>query len=85
MLAKALRDEGRVRLFGARTAGCVATVASLARSDGSVLRSATKRVVSRRRAAPNKVGVQPDEVTGTDPSGADPDIAAALVWLAAPR
>jgi carboxyl-terminal processing protease len=86
LLAAALADNGRARLFGEPTGGCVSLGTVFPLADGAALRIGTARLnpPSRRDLTDN--GQQPDERIWSRPTAAsDPPRDAALSWLASKR
>ncbi len=78
----AAQDYGFARLFGAKTAGCLAAAQSFDLADGSALSITVEKVVSPKKREINRVGIVPDEVIQTDPASlADPVKDAAIKWL----
>jgi carboxyl-terminal processing protease len=80
----AAQDYGFARLFGEKTAGCLAAAQSFDLADGSALSITVEKVVSPKKREINQVGITPDEVIQTDPASlADPVRDAAIKWLVA--
>ncbi len=78
----AAQDYGFARLFGEKTAGCLAAAQSFDLADGSALSITVEKVVSPKKREINRVGIAPDEVIQTDPASlADPVKDAAIKWL----
>jgi len=78
----AAQDYGFARLFGEKTAGCLAAAQSFDLADGSALSITVEKVVSPKKREINRVGIVPDEVIQTDPASlADPVKDAAIKWL----
>lgn len=90
IVAGALKDRGRARLFGARTfgKGSVQTVIEL--EDGSALKLTVARYFTPSGRPIDGTGIDPHEVIGVPPSAfragtpeLDPPLEAALRWMAA--
>jgi carboxyl-terminal processing protease len=80
----AAQDYGFARLFGQKTAGCLAAAQSSDLADGSALSITVEKVVSPKKREINRVGVSPEEAIQTDPASlADPVRDAAIAWLIA--
>jgi len=78
----AAQDYSFARLFGEKTAGCLAAAQSFDLADGSALSITVEKVVSPKKREINQVGVTPDQVIQTDPASlADPVRDAAIAWL----
>lgn len=78
----AAQDYGFARLFGEKTAGCLAAAQSFDLADGSALSITVEKVVSPKKREINQVGITPDQVVQTDPASlADPVRDAAIAWL----
>jgi carboxyl-terminal processing protease len=84
--AAAAQDYGRARIFGEKTAGCLAVGQPQELADGSGMSITTEKYLSPKKREINQVGVQPDELVAADPTLAtDPVLPAALAWLATQR
>ena len=83
-LASAAADDGFARLFGQKTAGCLAGATTYRLADGSAMQVTIWKIVSPQRRAINQLGQQPDQEIQPDPTGqTDPILDAALAWLVA--
>lgn len=87
IVAGALRDQGRARLFGRTTFGKGSVQTVLPLSDGEAIKLTTSRYYTPRGVAINERGVDPHVVlTRTDTTGddaKDAELQAALDWLKA--
>jgi carboxyl-terminal processing protease len=93
IVAGALRDHGRGRLFGQKTFGKGSVQTVLPLEDGQALKLTTSRYFTPSGASIHERGIEPDvplprpepEATpGPPPEGkADPEIRAAMGWLEA--
>lgn len=80
--AAAAQDYGFARLFGQKSAGCLAAAQSFDLADGSALSITVEKVISPKKREINRVGITPDQVIQTDPASlADPVKDAAIAWL----
>jgi carboxyl-terminal processing protease len=83
-LASAAADDGFARLFGQKTAGCLAGATTYRLADGSAMQVTIWKIVSPQRRAINQIGQQPDQEVQPDPTGqSDPVLDAAIAWLVA--
>lgn len=83
VLAAALADAGRARLFGEATAGCVSLSTLVPLANGAALHLGTAYLFSPTRRTLTSTGQQPNEVVWPRPTpGDDPQTAASLAWLA---
>jgi len=81
-LASAAADDGFARLFGQRTAGCLAGATTYRLADGSAMQVTIWKIVSPQRRAINQLGQQPAQEVQPDPTGqTDPVLDAAIAWL----
>lgn len=81
-LASAAADYGFARLFGQKTAGCLAGATTYRLADGSAMQITIWKIVSPHHREINKVGQRPDEEVQPDPTGqTDPVLDAAIAWL----
>jgi len=93
IVAGALRDHGRARLFGQTTFGKGSVQTVLPLEDGQALKITTSRYFTPSGASIHERGIEPDvplprpeppATPGPPPEGkADPEIRAALAWLEA--
>jgi carboxyl-terminal processing protease len=91
IVAGALRDNGRARLFGQKTFGKGSVQTVLPLEDGQALKLTTSRYFTPSGASIHERGIEPDvalprpeaAATGGPPpqDGADPEIRAAVAWL----
>lgn len=82
-LSSAAADYGFARLFGQKTAGCLAGATTYRLADGAAMQVTIWKIVSPQRREINRVGQQPDEAIQPDPTGAtDPVLERAIAWLA---
>ncbi len=82
--AAAAQDYGFARLFGQKTAGCLAVASYFPLDDGSALEVTIEKFLSPKDREINRVGVEPDVPIAPRPGGnGDPVLDAALDWLAA--
>ncbi len=82
-LASAAADDGFARLFGQKTAGCLAGATTYRLADGAAMQVTIWKIVSPQRREVNRVGQQPDEVIQPDSTGTtDPVLERAIAWLA---
>ncbi len=91
IVAGALRDNGRARLFGQKTFGKGSVQTVLPLEDGQALKLTTSRYFTPSGASIHERGIEPDvalplpepSATGEPPpqGGADPEIRAAVAWL----
>ena len=80
--ASAAHDQGFARLFGQKTAGCLAGASTYRLADGSAMQITIWKIVSPQRREINQTGQQPDEEIAPDPTGAtDPVLDGAIHWL----
>lgn len=83
-LASAAADDGFARLFGQKTAGCLAGATTYRLADGSAMQVTIWKIVSPQRRAINQLGQQPAQEVQPDPTGlTDPILDAATAWLVA--
>jgi len=83
-LASAAADDGFARLFGQKTAGCLAGATTFRLADGSAMQVTIWKIVSPERRAINQLGQEPAQEVQPDPTGqTDPVLDAAITWLAA--
>lgn len=81
-LAAAAADDGFARLFGQKTAGCLAGATTYRLADGSAMQVTIWKIVSPQHRAINQVGQLPAEEIQPDPTGkTDPVLDAAIAWL----
>lgn len=81
-LASSAADYGFARLFGQKTAGCLAGASTYRLADNSAIQVTIWKIVSPQHREINRVGQQPDEVVDPDPTGAtDPVLNRAIAWL----
>jgi carboxyl-terminal processing protease len=93
IVAGALHDHGRARLFGQKTFGKGSVQTVLPLEDGKALKLTTSRYFTPSGASIHERGIEPDEplprpepaaAPGPPPEGkADPEIRAAIAWLQA--
>jgi carboxyl-terminal processing protease len=93
IVAGALRDHGRARLFGQKTFGKGSVQTVLPLEDGQALKLTTSRYFTPSGVSIHERGIEPDEplprpepaaTPGPPPQGkADPEIRAAMAWLEA--
>jgi carboxyl-terminal processing protease len=93
IVAGALRDNGRARLFGQKTFGKGSVQTVLPLEDGQALKLTTSRYFTPSGVSIHERGIEPDEAlplpeptaTGEPPpqGEADPEIRAAVAWLKA--
>jgi len=91
IVAGALRDHGRGRLFGQKTFGKGSVQTVLPLEDGQALKLTTSRYFTPSGASIHDRGIEPDvalprpepaATPGPPPAGkADPEIRAAMAWL----
>jgi len=85
IFASAVQEHGAATIVGTNTAGSVAAAQVFGLPDGSGLQVTVFEIVSSDGKPLNKVGVSPDEVIKTDPSGVaegdDPVLARAVEIL----
>ncbi len=91
IVAGALRDNGRARLFGQKTFGKGSVQTVLPLEDGQALKLTTSRYFTPSGVSIHERGIEPDvalplpepSATGEPPpqGGADPEIRAAVAWL----
>ncbi|MBI3180417.1 MAG: hypothetical protein HYZ27_12195, partial [Deltaproteobacteria bacterium] len=81
IVAGALRDRGRARLFGARTYGKGSVQSMLDLSDGSGLKLTIARYLTPSGAVIDGQGVAPDETVPPGDGESDTVLAAALAWV----
>lgn len=91
IVAGALRDHGRARLFGQKTFGKGSVQTVLPLEDGQALKITTSRYFTPSGASIHERGIEPDvplprpeapATPGPPPEGkADPEIRAAMTWL----
>jgi carboxyl-terminal processing protease len=83
-LSSAAADYGFARLFGQKTAGCLAGATNYRLADGSALQVTIWKIVSPQHREINRSGQPPAQEIQPDPTGAtDPVLDAAKQWLAA--
>ena len=95
IVAGALRDHGRARLFGQKTFGKGSVQTVLPLEDGQALKLTTSRYFTPSGASIHERGIEPDvplprpeaaATAGPPPEGkADPEVRAALAWLGSRR
>lgn len=93
IVAGALHDHGRARLFGQKTFGKGSVQTVLPLEDGQALKLTTSRYFTPSGVSIHERGIEPDEplprpeaaaAPGTPPQGrTDPEIRAAIAWLQA--
>lgn len=83
-LASSAADYGFARLFGQKTAGCLAGATNYRLADGSALQVTIWKIVSPQRREINRIGQPPAEEIQPDPTGkTDPVLDGAIKWLVA--
>ncbi len=87
IVAGALRDRGRARLFGARSYGKGSVQSILDLTDGAGLKLTIARYYTPSGKLIDHAGIEPDEVYPTDPADQSHDrvLAAAIDFMRAPE
>jgi carboxyl-terminal processing protease len=81
IVAGALRDRGRARLFGARSYGKASVQSILELSDGAGLKLTVARYLTPSGNRIEGQGIEPDEAVEQTEEGEDRTLAAAVSWL----